>query len=331
MRETYDEIDLRIIHALQIAPRAPWRRLAGPLEISTATLTRRWSDITRRGDARITAYANPRRIGGAAMLEVSCTPSAVEEVAAAIARARQAATVREMSGSADLLVSVRTRSVAEAAAFIRGLRNLSGVQRIQSNVVTRLFATAAQWRLNALTPAQIRAVHALAPTPPREPPRPLAELDERIVRALGRDGRASATLLAQELGISLNTVRRRLQPLFESGTVEIRCDISPAVAEREALAAFWLRVPPERLIATAQAMTNAPSIRAVFTLTGPCNLFLVAWLRHPSELPDFETQLVRLAPGIIVGDRAVQLRVLKLAGRLLGDDGRVTEVIPMDY
>lgn len=328
---TYDELDLRLIHAIQIAPRAPWRRLAGLLEVSTATLTRRWKQINENGDAWVTGYPNPRRFGGAAVLEINCGSRAVDEVARTLTQSPLTVSAREMSGSTELLASVRARSIPDLSAYIREARMIDGVRTMRVNIVTRLFTTGARWRLDALSPAQVRAIHPLALPQPRPLLARLDDIDQRLVRELGYDGRATAVQLAQNLGVSVNTVRRRLHTLFENGSVEVRCDVSSSISGRDAIAAFWLEVSPEHLVETAQTLGRMPAIRAIFSLAGPRNLHLIAWLRHPSELPEFEAEVVRLVPGVVVADRAVQLRALKIAGHLLDEGGRVAGFIPFAY
>ncbi|CAN5344832.1 hypothetical protein BH09ACT9_BH09ACT9_40940 [soil metagenome] len=49
-----DEIDLRIINALQLAPRSKWLSLAEPLELDAATLARRWNRLSESSLAWVT-------------------------------------------------------------------------------------------------------------------------------------------------------------------------------------------------------------------------------------------------------------------------------------
>ncbi|MFC7564574.1 AsnC family transcriptional regulator [Actinomadura namibiensis] len=54
-----DELDLALVNALQLDPRAPWSRLSGPLGVDAATLSRRWSRLTESGAAWVTCVAGP--------------------------------------------------------------------------------------------------------------------------------------------------------------------------------------------------------------------------------------------------------------------------------
>ncbi|WP_179014408.1 AsnC family transcriptional regulator [Paenarthrobacter ureafaciens] len=45
----FDERDLRLLHALQVRPRAPWTALAPVVGADAVTLARRWNVLQDRG------------------------------------------------------------------------------------------------------------------------------------------------------------------------------------------------------------------------------------------------------------------------------------------
>ena len=51
METTLSEQSLELLNALQIAPRATWRQLAGVLGSKPSTLSQRWDDLRSRGVA----------------------------------------------------------------------------------------------------------------------------------------------------------------------------------------------------------------------------------------------------------------------------------------
>ncbi|MET7782244.1 AsnC family protein [Streptomyces mirabilis] len=51
-----DETDLALVHALQIAPRAPWTAVGQALGIDPMTAARRWARLTGTGCAWVTCY-----------------------------------------------------------------------------------------------------------------------------------------------------------------------------------------------------------------------------------------------------------------------------------
>ncbi|MFF2324430.1 MULTISPECIES: winged helix-turn-helix transcriptional regulator [unclassified Streptomyces] len=61
---------------------------------------------------------------------------------------------------------------------------------------------------------------------------PLGELDRQIRVGLSRDGRVTATELAQRFGIGDSRAARRLRRLVETGAVMLRCEVSPCAVSR---------------------------------------------------------------------------------------------------
>ncbi|MDF3312844.1 Lrp/AsnC ligand binding domain-containing protein [Rhodococcus sp. T2V] len=298
--------------------------------MSAATAARRWERIAQRGDAWISGYNTTRGTSGGALVEVDCDANDVRSVAAELATSPRTATIETTSGGRDLVLTVLTKSINELSDYLEEVNNVPGVRSIRSHVITILFTNAAQWRLNALEPGQESAIQQLAPPRPSGRPRPMDQLDQQLSVALSRDGRASASDLAHELSVSVNTVRRRLVHLTDSGVLDIRCDITRAVTGHELAATLWIRVPPPDLAHYARTIAHLPQIRLVASVTGPHNLLVMAWLRHAADLPTFESQLTEHTPTVHIEDRAVTLRTIKHVGRLLDDHGRARELVPVD-
>lgn len=330
MADNYDESDLRLVHALQIVPRAPWAQLAPPLGLSAATVGRRWAAIVDRGDAWISGYITAGRMSSGAIVEVDCVPDAVSDAAADMARLPTCLSIEVTSGGRDLLVTLVTRSIPDLSNKLEILGRTTGVRRVRGNLITSIFASGASWRLDALAPGQEEAIRRLAAPTPSGRVRQLDQLDEMLSIALSRDGRASAAELAQSLSVSINTVRRRVSGLLDSRVLEIRCDVTRAVSGHELAVTLWLVVPPQDLVGYARRVSRMREIRLVVSVAGPYNLLIAAWLRHATDLPDFESRLTHDADGVRISDRSVVLRTVKHVGRLLDDSGRVCAAVPVD-
>lgn len=237
--------------------------------------------------------------------------------------------VDETSGDRALLLSVATRSFRDLADYLHAVQQVPGIRGLRSHVITSVAADGSSWRLDALGADAARRLRQVARRPPARLRRP-DDLDRRLAVALSTDGRASATELSKRTGVSVNTARRRLAQSFDSGWLTARCDIARAVSGHEVAATFWVRVPPGDLATSAGRITRLPQIRLVVTVTGPYNLVVTVWLRRPADVPAFETEMVRLAPTIRVGERAVTLRPVKHLGRMLDAHGRAEAVVPFD-
>lgn len=53
-----DRLDLALLHALQIAPRASWTRIGQAIGVDPVTAARRWTRLTGEGYGWLTAYCS---------------------------------------------------------------------------------------------------------------------------------------------------------------------------------------------------------------------------------------------------------------------------------
>lgn len=118
---TLDETDRRLLHALQIEPRAAWADLAPVVGVDAATLARRWARLSDAGIAWVTGHSTR---GQTALLEVECDLARLDDVAAELQRDRHVAVLDHTSGSRDLLrscgrpISARSRPTRSAASHV---------------------------------------------------------------------------------------------------------------------------------------------------------------------------------------------------------------------
>ncbi|MDI2127652.1 Lrp/AsnC family transcriptional regulator [Yinghuangia seranimata] len=180
-----DELDLALIHALQVSPRAPWTELGPVLGADPVTLARRWRRLEASGSAWVTCYPAPGRgsfdVGCMALVEVDVEPALRLEVARATARDVHALTVHHMTGGRDLELTVAAPDPGTLTRYV--LHRLSarpGVRATRVRLVTRLYQEGSAWRLRSLDPAQRRSL--LGPGPRRGPAAPVRVSDAASAR-----------------------------------------------------------------------------------------------------------------------------------------------------
>ncbi|MFF7985948.1 Lrp/AsnC family transcriptional regulator [Streptomyces sp. NPDC007901] len=161
---------------------------------------------------------------------------------------------------------------------------------------------------------------------PREP----TSFDRALVLHLAPDGRASYQTLADALGVSLSTAKRRVEHLTRRGLLRFRCDFARPLGGWPVAVTFWARVPPADLPAVGEALIRLPETRNCAAVSGPQNLVLQASLHSVSDILRLETQLAQAHPTLDIADRVITLRQDKLLGRLLDADGRSVGVVPAD-
>ncbi len=322
------EQDLKLVDALQAAPRASWSTLGQALGLGAVTAARRWDALVERGDAWLTAYVGGELTAQLALafVEIDCEPGTALRVASALAEDPHVVTVEYLAGPCDLLVHVVAPTLRELGAHVPAV---PGVVRARTVLSPRMFTEGSRWRVRAISPGQREALSA-KPARNRAPLR-FGDADRALILALGADARASAAALAASLGVGATTVRRRLDALLGRGAIRIRCEIARSASPAPVTVTLWLRVPPDKLETTARSLAMLPEVRMCAALTGAANLMLVLWLPSRHDTVAVEALLAAKLPWLEITARAVTLRSVKLMGRLLDASGRGVGRVPLDF
>ncbi|MFC7344215.1 Lrp/AsnC family transcriptional regulator [Saccharopolyspora griseoalba] len=327
-----DEVDLALVNALQIQPRAPWSLVGGVVGINPVTAARRWARLESSGRAWISAYPpiTPRQ--ASAFVEIECEPGRGLPVAEELANDPQAMTVDVTAGGRDVLVTVNAPTPEVLSSYL--LERMSRVQHlrhVRSHLMIRTYTEGSRWRLRALDHEQISKMsRGTGDTTEQPPPSQLDDEDWAIAVTLAADGRAPVSALAEAASTSTSTVRRRLGRLIAGQQLKLRCELARTLTGWPVYAWFFARVATERLDETGRALARIPEVRTVTSTAGPYNLIIAVWVRSLVDVQELETQMTRSLPHMDVIDRSIAVRPVKLVGRLLDERGCATGSISLD-
>ncbi|WP_331767470.1 AsnC family transcriptional regulator [Embleya sp. NBC_00896] len=331
--DALDELDLALVHALQLAPRATWSGLGPVLGVDPATLARRWRRLEATGAAWITCHpGGPGTLGATsvALVEVQVAPGRIPEVATALARHTHAVNIEYLTGNRDLLITAIAADADALAQYLQvRLPAVPGITGIRVQLPIRLYKDSGSWRLRALDRRE-REQLATAPLPPASAARGLDDDDRALLLELGPDGRLGTAELARRLGTTGVTVARRLSRLVASGQARFRCEVARSLTGWPVCMTWWLRVPAAELDETAARLTALGDVRMCCAVTGTANLVVVVWLRRASDAPALEVDWSRRFPRLGVLDSAMTIQVVKRMGRVVGPDGHGTGFVPLD-
>ncbi|MEU4769399.1 Lrp/AsnC family transcriptional regulator [Actinosynnema sp. NPDC023794] len=328
---TPDETDLRLVHAMQAAPRATWHEVGRSLGIDPVTAARRWQVLSDTGFARVTAYPEVRLWAADhcnAFIEIDIEPTSRAHAVEVLSRIPQVVSISIISSGRDLFLTLLTPDLATLSHLVlHRLHALPGLRRTRTHTVTTVYGEGNHWRLGALEPQRrARAVPPGRPTGGRAVWKPH---HREVLRALD-DGRRPAAEIAVRTGRSGSTVRRWLNEMVDGRLLSLRCEVAQPVTGWPIAATFWARVPPDELDRTATALTELPEVRLCAAVTGADNLVMTLWLRSLGDVQRLEAELARRLPALTLTDRAVTLRAVKRMGCLLDEAGRITDVVPVD-
>ena len=121
------------------------------------------------------------------------------------------------------------------------------------------------------------------------------ELDKRILSVLLEDGRASCREVARILGVSPATVAKRLKKLENSGLIKgytalldhekLGYDITVITA---------ITVSGGKLLEVEREIAKLPGVCAVYDVTGPVDVMVIAKFRNRQELSRFTKSLLAM-------------------------------------
>jgi len=152
---------------------------------------------------------------------------------------------------------------------------------------------------------------------PRAPNRPTDtpydELDRQIIALLQQDGRRPNTEIAQQLGVTETTVRKRVGRLVSENLIKVVAVASPEVVGMTMSAIIGITVDMKAHEEVAAALEALPQTRYVGFSTGPYDLIIEAVFRSHEELLGLLSRKLAKIPGITKTDTSVILKVTKFA------------------
>lgn len=316
-----DRTDERLLHALQIEPRASWSDLAPVVGADAVTLARRWSRLRDDGIAWVTGHASGLQ---GALIEVECAPSRAPEVAASLQLDPRAWIVDYLSGSRDLLVTAFVSNLAELTDYVLdGLGGLRGINSVRTLPINEVLIGGSRWRLRALDSSDVQRVPA--PRPPRSRAARMVPADVRraVLTELWRDGRAPVSEIAERHGISAQRISDAIATMRQNGELVLRTDIARTASAWPVYTWYFIESPNRTIEATRRAITSVPEVRMAVTSSSRYNLILAVQLHRIADVGRFEGALENALPGARIVDRSIVLRASKHMGRPLDADGRV--------
>ncbi|RNI19502.1 Lrp/AsnC family transcriptional regulator [Flexivirga caeni] len=320
---TVDEMDIKLTHALQTAPRAPFAVIGSVLGVSEQTVARRYRRLRTSGAARVIGFVDPEPLGRQNwMLRLFCRPDASGRISHALARRDDVQWVAILQGGTEVDCVLRPRTLDDQdQLLLQQLPRTVQITGIEAEAVLHVFrgSTTQDWRVGPdfLTPDQ--EAQLLAGTPERsDRPVQLTERDEPLLQALMLDGRASyADLCAAGGGWTEAQVRRRVTELREGGLLYFDVDLDDAFFGNPLVARVLLTVAPAHLHAVGEAMARHPSVRFCAATTGSTSIMLSVGFPDVDSLYRFVSEDVARLDGVAQAQVEPITRAVKRAGTIV--------------
>jgi DNA-binding Lrp family transcriptional regulator len=321
------ELDLAIVDALQVNPRASWAVIGETLEVAPLTVSRRWSALTKRGLAWTEATMGPEAFRGL-FLEIRCHGPQLQSTIEALHALPQVITVGRLLGDSDLYAIAVAPDDDALQDLVNRYVDQLDVKRVRAHVFTEVYG-GPTWRLKVLNERQADALRGDAQRPIR--PAPVSESDRALFSLLNQDGRASFADLSRKLDVPAHNVRASIERMRRRGLMTFRADVARPLAGWPTAALVRLLVPDEGSYEVGSELARRPQTRFVAATVGASNLVWVMNLRAAAELELLLAELrTQSKYPIRVLERSIVLTISKLHGRILDRDGRAVGHVPVD-
>ncbi|MFI6359667.1 Lrp/AsnC family transcriptional regulator [Streptomyces sp. NPDC050743] len=317
-----DDLDRRIIAALQLNGRAPWSAIAHWAGASETTVQRRYQSLRERQLVRVVATLElDRTMSGSSMLvRVQARPGKGLELARLLADCPEVRFLAVVTGAADLIVDFVAQDNEELMRLL--YTDLPGADLITGTecvAAIRNFTSPAHWDTGLLPPQARDALRPAALAAPferagwDEAPQALSDLEREVARTLSSDGRMQMSALARQLGRTESSVSRALERLVNRGVLHFRTLVDPALLGFEAEFMVWLSVEPDRLDAAGRQLARHTGTKLLSAATGRFNLVGHVVLPHRTDVFRYTAEVVGALPGLIASEITLHLATLKHA------------------
>ena len=278
---TFDDLDRRLVHALQLDGRLPFSRIAEVLGVSDQTVARRYAKLRTQGRLRVLATIEPSVLGQVHwLIRVQCKPDGAEKLARTLALREDTSWVNLTSGGTELSCTTWAPYDQDSNSLLLArLPRTPSVVSMSAHCVMHVFFGGTRGltlKSGALDPEQVEALSpGPEPTHPADKPVVLDEGDRRMLAVLGRDGRAELAELAAATGWSQSTVRRRLAQLRATGAAFLDVTYDYRIYDLSTRVLVWASVAPSELQSAGEAMAQHPEVAFACATTGVSNLHAV--------------------------------------------------------
>ncbi|MER5526394.1 AsnC family transcriptional regulator [Streptomyces sp. NPDC002677] len=285
--DTFDELDLRLLSALEVDGRASFSRIGAVLGVSDQTIARRYRRLCADAGLRVVAVRDAERLGQDQwMLRLRCAPDGATVIAEALAKRPDTAWIGLASGGTEIACMTRPRHPGDHDDLLLGKlpRTPSVVEIRAQQLLHRFYGGPSGWmrKFRALTDDQVAALRP--PVTGGDGPARLDPEDAPLLAALERDGRATYPELQRATGRSESAVKRRLAALIASGAVYIDIEYRCEVLGYGTAAVLWITTAPSAMHSVGETLAGHDEVAFAAATAGPSHIVVTAVVRNTAGL-----------------------------------------------
>ncbi|MGW4231687.1 Lrp/AsnC family transcriptional regulator [Streptomyces sp. NPDC004980] len=312
---TLDDLDLKLLQALELDGRAPFSQIAQVLGVSDQTVARRFRRLRGAAHLRVTGMIDDSRLGRTSwIVRLGCTHNSAAQLASTLARRPDTHYVDLAAGGTEVVCAIKPRTRQDRDdLLLERLQRTPHVSSVSAHCILRTYyGNSLRWlrKMSALDPEEESALRTPAPVPLAAPV-VLDAAEQSMLEVLRRDGRATLTELQAATGLSEAVTKRRLERLRAAGVLYLAVEYDHEPLGHGVEALCWLTVAPHALARVGRAVTDRPEVRFAAAVTGRTNLVISVLCRTTDDLYDFLTERIGALGDVHTAETVLTLRRVK--------------------
>lgn len=313
-----DDLDRRIVVAMQQDGRASWRTIADAVDSPVTTVVRRGQQLLADGIVKVTAVP---ALGAHGLydnfwIRITCAPGAQAAVAEQLVARPDVRFCTIVTGEFDIIAELVVHGGADRYPYLLAdLQTIPGIERWRSDLIMHVYKVSHDWgrQLSGalLTDGTPTPVQARTAEPEPCDPSHMDAADWAILERLRLDGRDTFQSIAEAVGMNESSVRRRFDRMRANACVEVVTLVPSAALGMGTETLVTVRVAPARLETVARQLATHPSVRYLAALLDDNSLLCEVITPSATELHAFIQRTLSLLDGVEGWSASMELVYLK--------------------
>jgi Lrp/AsnC family transcriptional regulator for asnA, asnC and gidA len=144
-----DELDFRILNALQEDGRTPFTQIAKKADVAESTIRSRYASLVEKGIVQTIAVIDPFAVGynAPALIGINVDPGSIHTVAEALEKLTEVSYLVLTLGGYDLVLEVFCRDREDLTRFITNqIQVIPGIRSTETLVIGQIYKLSFFWQ-----------------------------------------------------------------------------------------------------------------------------------------------------------------------------------------
>jgi len=142
-------------------------------------------------------------------------------------------------------------------------------------------------------------------------PETMDQIDQQIIEALQKDGRAPFAQIAEQLNVSPGMIRLRYNRLVEQGYLKVVAITNPLRMGFKTMALIGIRADGSKLLEVAEKISRLDEVIYIIVSSGRFDLFAEVVCRDHEHLLRFITEKLSTIAGVRESESFLHLKIIK--------------------